>query len=546
MPGNEAVTQKPANSRSSVYTAAARRLNIGRSVVQSGTSYTTNLAWLVTRNVEGRRLKVLAGFALGQLSIAAQAAAFGALYWYAAQTQADAIVSLGPLGFELRAGEDLVLLGGVVAASAVCFLASSSFLYLSQNTLIGITEKSFPESLTECLRIARRLPDPRAPEASQIFLERGLTQVNRGCRYGASSTLALLNAVTPLIGGVAAGVVLLVIDPILTSMLAVAAALWSALLYPLMKRQVKFTDRLAKAKAEFSRESREALRSPFDLAGGTTSMSAAKLAKVMYGRRQIANRMRLVLQIGVALIVAVAALYVAYRIIEGDGDWPIFIVYIGGLRIALNGCFAAPRTFGEVSRFYPRLVVLIQFLQSAARIDGGPIAHVGIGDTVMLGTLADGTAVTVQGGDRLALAALVRAPLVQMAFLQARHMATGLPVATTWVQPAGIEPSASGVGIRLVEAEHLGAMDPPEASALLQRMSDAVTVIVHRDETLVGAFDEPHLVVVDEDGFTAHTSLGTAESRMVVKSFFDQAQTADAVARPDFDLPVEEDDEDES
>ena len=73
-----------------------------------------------------------------------------------------------------------------------------------------------------------------------------------------------------------------------------------------------------------------------------------------------------------------------------------------------------------------------------------------------------------------------------------------------------------------------------------------MTVIVHRDETLVGAFDEPHLVVVNEDGFTAHTSLGTAESRMVVKSFFDQTQTADAVARPDFDLPMEEDDEDES
>ena len=211
-------------------------------------------------------------------------------------------MSLGPLGFELRAGEDLVLLGGVVAASAVCFLASSSFLYLSQNTLIGITEKSFPESLTECLRIARRLPDPRAPEASQIFLERGLTQVNRGCRYGASSTLALLNAVTPLIGGVAAGVALLVIDPILTSMLAVAAALWSALLYPLMKRQVKFTDRLAKAKAEFSRESREALRSPFDLAGGTTSTSAAKLAKGMCCNFLKAARERLVESAGCRLM----------------------------------------------------------------------------------------------------------------------------------------------------------------------------------------------------------------------------------------------------
>ena len=158
--------------------------------------------------------------------------------WYAAQTQSDAVVSLGPLGIELRAQDDLWLLGAVVAASAACFLASSGFLYVSQNTLLEIGEES----------LGRRLPDPRTKEASWIFLESGLTKVNRGCRYGASSMVTLLSAVTPMVGGIVAGAALLVIVPLLTSTLAIAATLWSMLLYPLMRRQVRFADRLVREK----------------------------------------------------------------------------------------------------------------------------------------------------------------------------------------------------------------------------------------------------------------------------------------------------------
>ena len=66
--------------------------------------------------------------------------------------------------------------------------------------------------------------------------------MNLGCRVAASSTVALLSAVTPLVGGVVAAAVLLVIDPVLTSMLGIAAALWCTLLYPSMKRQVKIPD----------------------------------------------------------------------------------------------------------------------------------------------------------------------------------------------------------------------------------------------------------------------------------------------------------------
>ena len=79
-----------------------------------------------------------------------------------------------------------------------------------------------------------------------------------------------------------------------------------------------------------------------------------------------------------------AAVYLAYRIMGGIGDWPIFIVYLGGLRIALNGCFAVPRTIGMVTRHYPRVVVYIEFLQDAAAIDAGGLGHIGPGDVATL------------------------------------------------------------------------------------------------------------------------------------------------------------------
>ena len=548
MPGSEAVTEVPPNSQGRLRDAVARRLALGRSVMRGGANYTTNLAWLITRSVEGRKLKVAAMFALGQLSLAAQAAAFGALYWYAAQTQSDAVVSLGPLGIELRAREDLLLLWAVVAASAVCFLASSGFLYLSQNTLIGIGEEDMALRLTEVIRIARRLPDPRAPDASRTFLESGLTKVNRGCRYGASSTVALLSAVTPMVGGAVAGAVLLVIDPVLTSMLVIAAALWCMLLYPLMMRQLKVVDRLVRGRTAFANESRALLQSPPGADLPEKLSSAVKLAEVMIGRRRVANDMTLVLQSGVAVIGMLAALYLAYRIMDGNGAWPIFIVYLGGLRVALNGCFAVPQTFGRVSRFYPRLVVFIQFLQSAARIDRGPLGRAGAGAAVLLGSLPNGTSVSVRGGDRIALAASVKPPKVEAAFLQARAAATDLPLAAAWVHPADLSARVrEDVPIRLVEAENLAEMEPAAARAFLDRLSDGVTAIVYRDETRIGAFGEPHLIVVDDGAFTASVPLGTVEGRAVLESFAAaRARVVDVAGRARSALdPSMEDDEDE-
>ena len=94
----------------------------------------------------------------------------------------------------------------------------------------------------------------------------------------------------------------------------------------------------------------------------------------------------------------VVALYLAYRVIGGNGDWPISIMYAGGLRTALNG-FAVSRTIGMLTRHYPRVVVCIGFIQDAASIDVGQLGRIGAGDVATLGSLSDGTPVQARADD---------------------------------------------------------------------------------------------------------------------------------------------------
>ena len=546
MAESEVVTEESARLR--LRDSLVRLPALVRSAHRRGVNYAKKLVWLVSRSVERHRSQVLGVLALGQLSFAAQAAALGLLYWYGAQTQSDAVVSFEPLGIELRAREDLILLWAVVATSGVCFLTSSFFMCLSENSAVGIAEESLARRLSDIVRVVRRLPDPRAPAASRILLEQGLAPVTRGCRYGATTTVMLLGAVTPLVSGIAAGAALVVIDPMLTTLLAVAAAFWSLSLYPLTRQQVKIASRMARGKAAFSREALKLIHSPAEVESGGGLVSAARLAEVVIGRRRIANRIKLVLQIGVATIGTVAALYLANRIMSGAGDWPIFIVYLGGLRIALSGCFAVPRTIGMVARHYPRVVVYIEFIQDATSIDVGRLGRIGSGDVVTLGSLSDGASVHAGAGDCIAVVALESAAMVQAAFLDARVAATGLPLAAGWVQVQAPPTHVStDFPIRLTEAQLL-EMDRPDVQAFVERSKNAVTAIVHRDETRIGTFGETHLIVIDSGKFTTSVPLGTAESRAVLKSFAERrVQYAQEVERTNLDsnllLPDDEKDD---
>ena len=91
-------------------------------------------------------------------------------------------------------------------------------------------------------------------------------------------------------------------------------------------------------------------------------------------------------------------------------------------------------------------------------------------------------------------------------------------------------------------------MDRPDVQAFVERSKNAVTAIVHRDETRIGTFGETHLIVIDSGKFTASVPLGTAESRAALKSFAERrVQYAQEVERTNLDsnllLPDDEEDD---
>lgn len=491
-----------------------------RAVRRSGVNYARNVWWAALRTIEGRWLRFGWAIALGQLSLAAQAGAIGLLYWFADQTVADATVTFGPLGMELRARDDPLLLAAVVVLSGACLLSAAGLLYLSNRMVIRMAESALARRLAAVARVARRLPDPRAPEASRVLLSGGLGRVTRGSIYASQAFIVLAGALTPLAGAIVGSGVLFALDPELTTIIAVAAALWCGLLYPLMKRQTQVLDQRLRWRRAFSAETAEYLRAPAGAGVPAPMKSAGRLAGIEIGRRHLANAVKMVLSCGVAVIGTGAALAIAYRIMTGGGDWPTFIVYVGAMRVVLGGGFSVPASFNLVSRHYPRLVVYIRFLQDAAGLDR-EAGRIGAGESVMLGTLPDGTPVAAGAGDRITVASLDAPLQVQGAFLGARSAASGPGLVADWMRShdGGLETGREEASIRLVEAPVLGALETEAARAALDGLSGSVTAVVHFDEKSIGAFGETRLIVVGDGAFTAAAPLGAAEGDALLAEF---------------------------
>lgn len=493
----------------------------GRRFAQRGTNYARLVAWLLRRSFRGHNLKLAVILCLSLLYLAGQAAAIVVLYWYARQMQTDGVLSVLQLG-SLRVRDEPLFLWTVVGVSAICFIVSAGCLFLSRSMVIRLVELDYAGSLRELIGLARRLPDPRAPIASRIIASGGFKELHAGCRFAALTALNFCNALPPLVGGAGAAVVLVWIDRSLTGLILITAVLWATLLYPLTLRAVRLAQKRDKARAAFAAESRELLRVGSAARISDKLEGITALADAYLGRRRVMNEMALLVQIGATIIVACAALYLAHQVILGSSDWPLFIAYLGGLRMALSGCFQAATTFGGVSRFYPQVVQFALFMQSAFQIERQGLGRVGRGATIVLGALPDGTPVSVTCGDRLAVVPLLTEAELKLALLQARAVDTGRPLLTTWLDADRL-PLSGQVGnlpLAAVRADTLRSLGEAEAGALLETLNDSVTLVVHRNADHVGTFGDTHLIVVEAATIAEWMPLGTEESRAALEAVF--------------------------
>ena len=476
-------------------------------------NYSRILAWLFRRSFAGRRRTLIIVTVQTLLYLFGQWAAIAIFYWYALLKQQEIPPAATEyFNFPLK---EPYLLWAIIALSVLCFAGSSLFLFLSRSLVMKVVEQHYAHSLHQLLSYVKRLPDPRAPGASWLLARHGFGGLNGGCRLSALTAVHFCNVLAPVVGGMGALIVIFWIDPRLTLMLVIASGFWALLLYPLSLRAAKLAGQRERARAGFTMAARRLLGSPGEQVPENMA-SAHLLARAYLSRRRVSNEMSFLVQIGAILIAALAALYMASSILLGRGEWPIFIAYVGALRLALAGSFQAAMILASVSRFYPQISRFYLFMESAKELDKHSLGFLSAGDRISLGRLADGRDLVVKRGDRIAVATRDGPNQLRLAFLGARTHDGKKFLATAVIRPADYSSQHENLPIVMVDSRELVHTAVDE---LHSRVGGNVLLIAYEDPTSAGGFDERHILIVANGTLERFLTLGTTEANTVIQEW---------------------------
>ena len=504
--------------------------------MRRGRNYASVVFWLLQRSFSGHTVKLIAATVLSVFYLLGQAAAIVVIYWYAWQMQSGSVLDFPTLGIRLAPQEEPALLWAVVAASAICFIASASFQFAARSIIATIVEQDLALSLKQLVDIGRRLPDPRVPMANQLFLRAGFKDLASGSRRGALTAIGFANAIPHVVGAAAAVATLFYLDLPLTLLLLISCMLWATLMYPLTLRAVAFAQRRPWLRSAFSQEAQQRLRLGSAVRVTGDFATASDVAEAYLRLRRIKYEMTLLVQVGATITVALGVFYMAKAIISGSGSWPIFIAYIGALRIALTGWSQGIQAFANLSRFYPQVARYCIFMQAAEAIDKASLGRVIKGETVTLGLLSDGTEIVARAGGLLALLSLDDPLLVRNAFLEAKSCGAQ-PLSTAHLDTINMARADGEFSVALIRPDVLSALHPVDGS-----LANKVVVVHHSDASQVGKFGEQHLLIVEEGAVTQFVTIGTPESELALKAFAkartDRQQTR--VADEDDDDDIDE------
>jgi len=506
-------------------------------VSRQARNYSTLVGWLLYRAFKGRTSKLVLAIALSLVHLGSQGAAIYAVYWYGQQMQKSGLVSLPFVHFQLNLKDQPEWLWAVVAFSMVCFVLSATFLYLSRRQLLDLVELHFARSVEQLVLLSLRLPDPRARLASKLLMDFGVPGLTLGCRRGAMTATSFANAITAVVGGFGAAIFLLRIDPMLTLIMLVSVGLAALLLYPLTLRAVQGAKDREKSQAAFKAEVRKLNEEGIATETVASVKTVNEMARGWITRRRILTELVLAIEIGTTVILGVVIYYMATQALAGREQWAIFLAYIAALRMTLTGVAQSIRAFASVSRFYPQTVRYYLFIKDTANLDTGSFAKIGLGDTVILGTLRNGHNVIVEAGERLALVTIGSKREQKFALLDARLVDSNLPVATINVDPSRV--STNPTGLALIAASELNNQGEQhrEIDGLLK---NNVTLIVHQRAEAAGAFGENYVLTLTEGEFCRFARLGSEEADDALREFSMQAAKKQAKAGQ-----IDDDDEDE-
>ena len=141
-------------------------------VSRQGRNYSNLVAWTLYTGFQGRTTKLAVAIGISLLSLASQAAAIGAIYWYGRQMETSGHASVPYLHIEVNLNDRPEWLWGVVIFSSICFVISAAFLYLGRSQIMNIAEQHYARKLEQLVLQSFRLPDPRVRLASKLLRRR--------------------------------------------------------------------------------------------------------------------------------------------------------------------------------------------------------------------------------------------------------------------------------------------------------------------------------------------------------------------------------------
>ena len=126
---------------------------------RQGRNYSALVGWTLYTGFKGRTTKLTFAILLSFLSLACQAAAIGAIYWYGHKMEATGQASVPYLHIDVDLRERPEWLWGIVIFSTVCFLFGAAFLYLARSQILNIAEQGYARKLEQLVLQSFRLPD---------------------------------------------------------------------------------------------------------------------------------------------------------------------------------------------------------------------------------------------------------------------------------------------------------------------------------------------------------------------------------------------------
>lgn len=504
-----------------------------------GKNYSTLVVWYLYSIFKDPR-KLVGAIVLSLLSLAAQAAAIGVVYWYGRHMESGSVLSVPWLNIDVDLKEHAEWLWAIVIISTTCFVLSAGLLYLSRRAMLDQLQAHFARRIEELVLLSLNLPDPRVRLASTLFTDFGVSGLGVGARRGAIISMSFVTAITALIGGIGASVFLFWVDAPLTMLILVSVSLAALLLYPLTLRAMQSAKDREKAQFAFKDEIRKLneKRSAGQLV--TSIESADELSRAFIMRRRVLTEFVLAIEIGITIILGLVIYYLAREALAGREQWAMFIAYIAALRMTLAGVGQPIRAFGVVSRFYPNLVRYHLFIKDMQKLGDLQVARVQRGDTITLGTLRTGQDVRAEAGDCLALVSIDGSNEVKMALLGAATSSSPSPVETAFVDPANV--ASTEAGIAIIKSSKF-EKDGEQLQTLLQGpLRDKVTLIAYERPEAAGAFGEKRVVTIFGGTLQRFGLLGSEEGDAALKQF--SLKAADRRRRKGY-VDADEEDEDD-